>query len=230
MDNKKTQTTGVILAMEKELMQLLPLLDNVKETLLNGFRYYEGTLNGSRIILHQCGIGKVNAAVGCTQLIRDFAPDRIVSTGCAGGIEKTLNVLDVVVGEKTVYHDAWCWEPNEMGQIEGLPAKFEADPYMLSVAKNIKGAVPGLICTGDQFISDPEQLAKIKANFPEGLACEMESNAIAQTCYLFGVPFISIRVISDIPGVENHFAQYNDFWDRVVGTSFQFVKQFLEAL
>ena len=32
----------------------------------------------------QCGIGKVNAAAGAVELIRNFEPDCIISTGVAG--------------------------------------------------------------------------------------------------------------------------------------------------
>lgn len=222
--------TGVILAMDKELALLLPQLSDVNEVTINGFKYFEGTLDGSPLVLHQCGIGKVNAAVGCTQLIRDFAPARVVSTGVAGGIDKCLEVLGVVVGKEVVYHDVYCGEPNEPGQIQGMPARFAADPAMLAAAHAAGGASEGLICTGDQFITDKDQLAAIKKLFPEGLACDMESGAIAQTCHILGTPFISVRVISDIPGVENHFATYYDFWDRVATSSFDFVRKFLASL
>jgi adenosylhomocysteine nucleosidase len=40
----------------------------------------------------------------------------------------------------------------------------------------------GLICTGDQFISDLATLQGIKRNFPDGKAVDMESAAIAQVC------------------------------------------------
>mgnify|MGYP000326279759 FL=1 len=36
------------------------------------FRYVEGTLGGNHVILTQCGIGKVSAAVGASELIRRF--------------------------------------------------------------------------------------------------------------------------------------------------------------
>lgn len=58
----------------------------------------------------------------------------------------------------------------------------------------------GLICSGDQFITDRTQLDKIKGRYPDGLAVDMESGALAQVCYLYDVPFLSFRIISDTPG------------------------------
>ena len=51
------------------------------------FNVVKGTIKNNTIILMQCGIGKVNAAAGAVELIRNFEPDCIISTGVAGGIE-----------------------------------------------------------------------------------------------------------------------------------------------
>ena len=68
----------------------------------------------------------------------------------------------------------------------------------------------------------------IKSKFPEGLACEMESAAIAHTCYMMQIPFMSIRVISDTPGnTDNHQMQWDEFLASMSDRSFQFVRQFL---
>ena len=88
----------------------------------------------------------------------------------------------------------------------------------------------GLICSGDQFITDKKELETIKKNFPEGLAVDMESAAIAQTCHLHDMPFISTRIISDTPGVENHMEQYNSFWEKAPEKSFTVLKQILAQL
>ena len=89
----------------------------------------------------------------------------------------------------------------------------------------------GLICTGDQFITDRERQNAIKQHFIDGLACDMESAAIAQTCYLQKVPFLSLRVISDTPGrTDDHHQQWAGFLASMCDRSFHFVKHFLETL
>lgn len=55
------------------------------------------------------------------ELIKNFAPDCVINTGVAGGIDVKTRVMDVVAGESVVYHDVWCGEPNLYGQVQGLP-------------------------------------------------------------------------------------------------------------
>lgn len=181
----------------------------------------------------QCGIGKVNAAAGAVELIRNFEPDCIISTGVAGGIDTCLKVMDVVVSRQIVYHDVWCGEGNAYGQIQGLPTFFNGDETLYNCAMSLDTETAihgGLICSGDKFITDRSELDTIKGNFPEGLAVDMESAAIAQVCYLYKVPFISFRIISDTPGADKHFEQYQNFWGEMADRSFHVTETFLKAL
>ena len=217
---------GVIIAMDIEYRKMCDALGGRPQ----------GIINGNEVVLWQCGIGKVNAAIGTINLITQHNPDCIISTGLAGGIDPSLEVTDVVVGSQTAYHDVWCGEGNEWGQVQGLPARFDADPNLLQCAKRVaenseQRVLSGLICTGDQFISDKATQAEIKTRFPEALACEMESAAIAHTCLLRHVPFLSVRVVSDTPGnTDDHQQQWSDFLTFMSDKSFHFVKSFLEQL
>ncbi len=228
---------GVLTAMTSEYEQLVALLDGVHECTEGGIRYLVGTTGGNELILRQCGIGKVNAAVGAAELIRSFAPDALVSTGVAGGIDTGLAVMDVVVSSSIVYHDVWCGMGCEYGQVQGMPAVFEADGAMCKAALSLNDEPSnstcihaGLICTGDQFITSREELDKIKSAFPAGLAVDMESAAIAQTCYIYGVPFVSFRIISDTPGVDKHIEQYENFWGEMANRSFGVTRMFLSKI
>ena len=228
---------GVLTAMTSEFEQLAAMLDGGAECERNNIKYLVGRVGGNEIILRQCGIGKVNAALGAAELIRSFAPDAMVSTGVAGGIDCSLGVMDVVVSSSIVYHDMWCGMGCEYGQVQGLPAVFVADEAMCSAAQSLNDEAgnatrihAGLICTGDQFITDRSELDKIKGNFPAGLAVDMESSAIAQTCHIYGVPFVSFRIISDTPGVDKHIEQYENFWGEMADRSFGVTRRFLMKL
>lgn len=228
---------GVLTAMTSEYEQLATLLADVEKCEKDGISYLVGRISSNEIILRQCGIGKVNAAIGTAELIRSFAPDAIVSTGVAGGIDTSLAVMDVVVSSSIVYHDVWCGMGCEYGQVQGLPAVFSASEKLYKAAEslnddseNITRIHAGLICTGDQFITSREELDKIKSNFPAGLAVDMESAAIAQTCYIYAVPFVSFRIISDTPGVDNHIGQYENFWGEMANRSFGVTRSFLSKL
>lgn len=219
---------GVLSAMTKEHVQLTGLLKEAKTEQKGNFEFTVGQLGRNTLILMQCGMGKVNAAVGTTTLIQSYAPDCIISTGCAGGIDANLQVMDVVVSTETVYHDVsipGC----EAGQMQGLPARFRAEQELVETACGI-GAHAGLICTGDQFITEQAQLESIKTLFPEALAVDMESAAIAQTCFLHGIPYVSFRILSDTPGADKHLEQYLNFWDEMADRSFDITRRFLAAL
>ena len=197
-----------------------------------------GRLGNNDIVLWQCGIGKVNAAVGTMRLVQQHHPDAIISTGLAGGIDPLMQVMDVLAATQCVYHDVDCGSSLDCvrGQVQGLPARFDADQKLLDHALSVPLAsgerlMTGLICTGDQFITDRERQNDIKRHFPDGLACDMESAAIAQTCHLLGIPFLSIRVISDTPGrTDNHAMQWEQFLASMCDRSFHFVKSYLESL
>ncbi|MDE6355597.1 MAG: 5'-methylthioadenosine/adenosylhomocysteine nucleosidase [Prevotella sp.] len=225
--------TGIIIAMDKEFSRVKALLTSTEESIVNGRRYVTGLLGDNRIVLHQCGIGKVNAAIGATEMISAFGPDAIVSTGVAGGASTALSVCDVVVARQTCYHDAYCGSEVDYGQIIGLPARFEADTRLLECACSIDCGTPvhtGLTVTGDWFVDSREKMSQILDRFPEALAVDMESAAIAHACHQRGVAFISFRIISDIPLSDHKAQQYFDFWETMADRSFHVTKTFLENI
>ena len=205
---------GIITAMSSEQKQVEQLLANKKEYVEGPFQYTEGTIQNNTVILMKCGIGKVNAAAGTVELIRNFHPDCIISTGVAGGIGSGLKVMDVVAGSQIVYHDVWCGEGNAYGQIQGLPALFEGNDTLFNCAMSL----------------DRQELNSIKTAFPAGLAVDMESGAIAQICHIYKVPFLSFRIISDTPGADNHWEQYTNFWSTIADRSFEVTRIFLHSL
>ena len=180
------------------------------------------------------GIGKADAARAATEFILTEHPDCIINSGCAGGVGAGLNVFDIVIGGQTAYHDVWCGEGNLPGQVQGLPQRFDADPALLRAALTLQTSQPvrsGLICTGDQFLTSPEDDARVLGIYPDALACDMESAAIAQVCHHYGVPFLSFRMISDVHGSgQDATALYKDFWTKVADDSFSFLKLLIDKL
>lgn len=224
---------GIIIAMDKEFCRVSSMLSHATETTHGGRRYVTGTLGANTIVLHQCGIGKVNAAAGATDMISTFGPDAVISTGVAGGASTELNVQEVVVAEQTCYHDAYCGDEVAYGQIIGLPARFEADRQLLGCALALDCGTrihKGLTVTGDWFVDSREKMQQIIDRFPEAMAVDMESAAIAHVCHQREVPFISFRIISDIPLSDHKAQQYFNFWDTIADNSFHVTKAFLESI
>jgi adenosylhomocysteine nucleosidase len=76
----------------------------------------------------------------------------------------------------------------------------------------------------------PKKIRSILDHFPEALAVDMESCSIAQTCYVYDIPFISFRIISDVPLKDSKAQMYFDFWDKMAEGSFDVTKSFLNAI
>ena len=211
---------GIIVAMDKELKQLQEVFRN------------------SDVLVQKCGIGKVNVALGAQRMINEFHPDCIISSGCAGGNGDDINVQDIIISKELCYHDVYCGKAIDdttvYGQVQGLPARYQADPELLRKALSIGPSGvnlhQGLIVTGDWFVDSKDKMREIIGHFPEAKAVDMESCAIAQTCYINKVPFISFRVISDIPLRDTDASQYHNFWDTVAEHSFQTTRAFVESL
>lgn len=222
---------GIIVAMHKELELLLPLLQNSEESRMGGCEFHRGKVGRHDVIAMQCGIGKVNAAMGTLTLVNSFLPDFVINSGVAGGADPTVNVMDVVAGARVSYHDVWCGPESELGQVQGLPLYFEGAQRLLNLVPDREGIHKGLICSGDQFIDTLDAVTRIKGNFPDALAVDMESGAIAQVCYLNKVPFLALRVISDSPGASHdNTRQYLDFWTDAPQETFNIVKDIITRL
>lgn len=224
---------GVIVAMGKELKLLRPLIERQSETELNGFCFIEGKIGSHDVVVMQCGIGKVNSAIGTLSMIDNFTPDLIINTGVAGGADYTMRVLDLLVADGIAYHDVWCGPGTEYGAASGYPRIMRPEPKILDVARQyLKGdkVKYGLICSGDKFISTAEEVKKIKSDFTEALAVDMESASIAQVCHLKRVPVAILRVISDTPGAEENISQYENFWTDAPAETFKALIEILKHL
>ncbi len=212
-DYAEIHKVGILVAMEKELSML------------------ENCFNDSCVVVRQCGIGKVNAAVGCVEMIRTHHPDIVISVGCAGGHGDGLHIGDVIVSKELAFHDVYCGSLLAYGQVQGLPAFFKADSILLENALQLGDRVTtGLIVSGDWFVDSKEKMREIISHFPTARAVDMESAAIAQTCYIYRIPYISFRIVSDIPLEDEYASQYFDFWETTSNKTFRVVKKFIELL
>ena len=77
---------GIIVAMDKELRLLLPLLEGHTTETVNGISIHRGTLGCHSLAVVKCGIGKVNAAIGALTENEGSFGKSIVFVGMAEGI------------------------------------------------------------------------------------------------------------------------------------------------
>lgn len=224
---------AIIVAMNKELQLLLPLISNKQTSEINNFKFTSGSIGKHDVIAMQCGIGKVNSAIGTLTMIDNFLPDLVINTGVAGGADATMHVLDLFVAERISYHDVWCGPGTDYGAAHGFPAELLCDNKVLDVAHNVltqPNIKYGQICSGDKFIKTEDEIKEIKSHFPNTLAVDMESASIAQVCFMKNIPVNIIRVISDTPGQEENISQYENFWIDAPAETFKALTEILNNL
>ena len=195
---------GIIGAMQVEVETLLGCMGEKEAREIAGSVFYEGILEGLPVVVVQCGVGKVNAAICAQILCSCYGVTHLVNTGIAGSLCAELDIADLVISRDAIHHDfdLRFWG-RPIGQVPGMdviafPAdeKLMAAAYAAAEAENAGHTKIGRIASGDQFICSKEQKDTIIAN--TGAICaEMEGASIAHTAYRNGIPFVIIRAISD---------------------------------
>ena len=197
---------GIIGAMAVEVEMLKDKLVSCEKLVRADISFYCGTLECVPVVIAQCGVGKVNAAM-CVQIMCDvFHVTHIVNTGVAGSLCAELDIGDFVISQDAMYHDFDCHILNPdypVGQVPGMSVHaFPADPHLMEIALLAADRVYnghariGRVASGDQFVCDPDVKDRIITN-TGALCTEMEGAAIAHTAWRNSVPFVVIRAISD---------------------------------
>ena len=164
---------GIIVAMDKEFAQLKTLLTESQVERKNHKDFVIGKIGNNEVVMQQCGIGKVNSTIGAVEMIDNYHPDLVISSGVAGGADINLNVTEVVVATNCVYHDAYCGEECEFGQILGMPASFKTPKEYVEKAlaiNNLPGnrhpkIHAGQIVSGEWFVDSKEKMRSILEHF-----------------------------------------------------------------
>ena len=195
---------GIVGAMREEIETLVEQLTEVKRTEYARSTYYEGKLEGLDVVVVQCGVGKVNAAMCVQTLCNCYQVTHVVNTGVAGSLSAELDIGDLVVSRDAMYHDFDCnYVGYPTGQVPGMDViAFPADDKLMACAfaaaeqVNPGHTKMGRVASGDQFVASKELKERI-ISITGALCTEMEGAAIAQTAYRNGVPFVILRAISD---------------------------------
>jgi adenosylhomocysteine nucleosidase len=208
----------VVVAMDEEAQPFVARAESQgPDEVVGGARVRALRLAGRDVLLVTAGIGLVNAAAAGAVVASGSTPLAIVSAGSAGGLGGQVGVGDVVVGASYAYAraDARAFG-YVMGQVPGMPATFAADQRLVEAARASAGAHTvhvGEVVSGDTFVDGP-LVDEVRRDFPGALATDMESTALAHTAHLFGVPFVSVRGVSDLCGATEFHQHVDDAADR----------------
>lgn len=195
--------TGIIGAMSVEVEGLKAKIENASAEVISGIEFVSGRLCGASVVVAQCGIGKVFAAVCAQIMVLRYGVKRIINTGVAGTLSEKIGILDFAISSGVVQHDM---DTTAIGDAPGLISginvvEIKAAPALCELVVGLareqgNNAVAGIIASGDQFINSAERKAYIRNTFG-AIACEMEGAAIGHVAYISGVDFVIIRCISD---------------------------------
>ena len=196
---------GIIGAMKIEVEDLLGVMEKEGTETVSGISFHRGRIGGTECVAAQCGVGKVAAAVCAQTMILRYRPEAVLNVGVAGGLGASVHIGDIVVSSGLVQHDMDTTAVgDEKGMISGIglvviPASKALSGAAEEEARGLFGpghVHSGIIATGDQFIRDGAELARIADEFG-ACACDMEGGSIAQVCRLNRTGFTVIRAISD---------------------------------
>lgn len=210
--------TAILGAYGDEITLLLEKVQDKREYHIGGLTFTEGTLNGRQVVVALTGIGKVNAAITTTLAIEHFHPTEVLFSGIAGGIDPALSPGDLVIGTKLAYHDYGTLGDSLQPDPTRNPATRQNNPLffpcndtLVKIAEKVSRGltleipieghpaphiVSGILVTGDVFITSRNASGRLWQQW-HAEATDMESAAVAQTCWQRNIPFIIIRSLSD---------------------------------
>jgi len=230
---------ALVAAMREELDTLLAVFPEHEARVHFSTRLFHARFGSQDLVIAQSGVGKVNAACTLALLLSDFDPGCVINTGCAGGLQPRQQILDLVVPEQVVYTDVDLTPLGfAYGQMMGCAPRFQASPALLSRFQALvsEHAAPpvchhGLLGSSDAFIYLPGQIDHIRRHFGEEVQCvDMEGGAIAQACTRFGVPFLILRALSDVPCRGENALDFQTFLTRAAANSAALCLSFVKRL
>ncbi|QCI19299.1 5'-methylthioadenosine/adenosylhomocysteine nucleosidase [Buchnera aphidicola] len=186
-----------------------------KKKTINNHNFYDGYICNTHIILVKSGIGKVFSSIITTLLIKNYLVNGIINIGSCGRFNEKLNIGDVIISNSVQYHDvnleSFGYKNN---QIAGCPQIFHAYYPFIQLAQNCSKILKiiyfiGNMISGDSFITNTKKI-KIQNVEKKPLSIDMESASIAQVCFFFQTPFISIRSISDLSNKNSVLNYYKN--------------------
>lgn len=223
-------------AMDEEISVLLAELQERTDLEVLGGTLYQGILDGQKVLICKCGIGKVNAALSTAALVAAGAT-RLVFTGVAGGVHPDLKVGDIVISRDLLQADVDVTALGyDLGTVPGEQARWQADAELQTIAQEAARKIVaaevtvqvGCIASGDQFVASVAGVRRIHEQF--GADCvEMEGAAVAQVCHKARLPFVVIRSISDTAD-QGANVDYQTFMPRMAERAAEVVHAMLPRL
>ncbi len=230
---------GIISAIPEEYTKLVWDNKPRTETIVNKIFNF-GKMDGIDVIAAESGIGKVNAAITTGLLLGHFGCDSIAFSGCCGGISPKHNIGDILIADEIIQNDYGAIVDSQL--ISSIPGSFPSldnsdndiayvMPWRLkSAINNVLGnnIKFGRILTSDTYLACDKTRKMLHKQFKAD-GVDMECGAIAQVCCSWHVPFVIVKVLSDLAG-SNSPMEFEEFIEDSSIKAAETVKQVLPIL
>lgn len=194
---------AIITAMAEETLPIFKKLGNVvAQNTISGVAISQIEYDGNTIYLATSGVGEIKAALAVQLLVDLFDVEAVLNFGFVGAVNKSLNIGELVIVEKTCHYQFDVTEVDTdrvVGQYNGMKDNFfYLDRRIINNAlSNIGKSMRLVTCaSGDVFVARKEEKERLAREFGADI-CEMELAGLAIACERNCIPLFSIKVISD---------------------------------
>jgi 5'-methylthioadenosine nucleosidase len=223
----QVRTIMLVVAMKKESTFIIkklgmkPILDNLDKHLPT--ELYEIVSDKGRIVLVVSGkcsshgvdrIGSQGLNLVAWEALKKFEPEILINAGTGGGFHRNGSQPgDIYISTEAIkYHDRLFY-PDTFFLNYGIGAyKCLEIPF---IAKRL-GVKVGVISTGGSMIASSQEEKQMLDN--KAAVKEMEAAGIAEVAQMRGVPFIALKIITDlVDTLECPQNQFTNNFDRLIG-------------
>ena len=155
------------------------------------------------------GIAKMKTSVSVAEEMMREKPDMVINIGTSGTFRHKIG--DIVVCRR--FKDRDLAKVN----IPGIVSSIDLSGQELPAFRKLADMPVGECSTGDTFVTDASEM--------DSDVCDMESFCIAYICKKHKVPFVSVKVVSDVVGsnsvqdwqsaLRNAVEKLQDFFDSL---------------
>jgi len=189
------ESIGLIGAMTQESAALLRLVKDWKRIPIGGLPAYIFYLSGQTCLLVTSGMGVRRAAEAARTLLErntpPNAPRLLISFGIAGAVQADLDIGDVILPEAVCKLEQAV--PGSLTPLAPWPAAAREAATQALAKRGAHLFIGTAVTTGGSHVME-SQLGELKHPI-----LEMETAGIAQVAAEVGIPFLSLRAISDGP-------------------------------
>ena len=167
---------AVTFALPAESSEFVHSLSNKSRVDRNGVRTIRGKIEDRAIEVFHTGVGEKVCRQRLGKFLQDQQFDSLISAGFAGALDNDLKIGDLLLAEN-------------FSTVRPIETRASFSGLHIHIANLL--TVPALI-------DSPEERNKLALK-SGAVAADMETEFIARACAAWGIPLLSLRVISDTP-------------------------------